>query len=139
MDLQNGLKWYLCTEVEVMSIFCFYGFLIPGLVEEIWILRKSVISNECLLLSRTPTFGQCNQGGPVWEQSAHISWPLGGHGHTKQQNVEWTTPSGQNENHQQEQRRAFTVEFARPNSKETVILASCCNLHVSLYRVPTIQ
>jgi hypothetical protein len=41
---------------------------------------------------------------------------------TQQQQAEGTTPPGLNENHQQEQRRAVTVEFARLNRKETVVL-----------------
>jgi hypothetical protein len=41
---------------------------------------------------------------------------------TQQQQAEGTRPPGLNENHQQEQRRAVTVEFARINRKETVIL-----------------
>jgi hypothetical protein len=54
-DTRLGMR--IWTEGEALVIFCFYGFLIGVLVEEIWIIRKSVISNGRQYLRRMPTFG----------------------------------------------------------------------------------
>jgi hypothetical protein len=46
--------------------------------------------------------------------------------------MEGTTPSGIEESHQREQRRAVIVEFARPNSKMVNLYSCCILLYVSL-------
>ncbi len=75
----SDMRLVMVPEVKALSIFWFYGFLIRGLVEEIWIIRTSVISDRHLLLSRTPTFGWYNQGRPgtgaVCPYKLATEWP----------------------------------------------------------------